>query len=44
MVAGCALETAVSPWMVKKKVNMVQGQQDGPLNGTLYTLYILHRL
>ena len=31
MVAGCALKTDVYHWMFLKKVNMVQGQQDGPL-------------
>ena len=30
MVVGCALGTDVCHWMFKK-VNMAQGQQDGPL-------------
>ena len=31
MVPGCDLGTDVCHWMSLKKVNMVQGQQDGPL-------------
>ena len=31
MVAGFALGTGVCYWMFEKKVNMVQGQQDGYL-------------
>ena len=31
MVTGCALGTDVCHWMFKTKVNMVQGQEDGPL-------------
>ena len=31
-VTGCALGTDVCHWMFKKKVNMVQGQEDGPLS------------
>ena len=31
VVAGCAVGTDVCHWMFKKKVNMVQGQQDSPL-------------
>ena len=31
-VTGCALGTDVCHWMFKTKVNMVQGQEDGPLN------------
>ena len=31
MVVGCALGIDVCHWMFKKKVNMVQGQQEGPL-------------
>ena len=31
-MAGCAFGTDVCHWMFKKTVNMVQGQQDGPLN------------
>ena len=30
-VTGCALGTDVYHWMFKTKVNMVQGQEDGPL-------------
>ena len=30
-VTGCALGTDVCYWMFKTKVNMVQGQEDGPL-------------
>ena len=30
-VTGCALGTDVCHWMFKTKVNMVQGQEDGPL-------------
>ena len=30
-VSGCALGTDVCHWMFKTKVNMVQGQEDGPL-------------
>ena len=30
-VTGCALGTDVCHWMLKTKVNMVQGQEDGPL-------------
>ena len=29
-VTGCALGTDVCHWMFKTKVNMVQGQEDGP--------------
>ena len=32
LVTGCALGTDVCHWMFKTKVNMVQGQEDGPLN------------
>ena len=32
MVTGCALGRDVSHWMFFKKVNLVQGQQDSPLN------------
>ena len=32
-VTGCALRTDVCHWMFKTKVNMVQGQEDGPLTG-----------
>ena len=31
-VTGCALGTDVCHWMFQTKVNMVQGQEDGPLN------------
>ena len=31
-VTGCALGTDVRQWMFKTKVNMVQGQEDGPLS------------
>ena len=31
-MTGCALGTDVCHWMFKTKVNMVQGQEDGPLN------------
>ena len=31
-VAGCALGTNVCHWMFKTKINIVQGQEDGPLN------------
>ena len=31
-VTGCALGTDVYHWMFKSKVNMVQGQVDGPLS------------
>ena len=31
---GCALGTDVCHWMFKTKVNMVQGQEDGPLTLT----------
>ena len=31
-VTGCALGTDVCHWMFKTKVNMVQGQEDGPLS------------
>ena len=30
-LTGCALGTDVCHWMFKIKVNMVQGQEDGPL-------------
>ena len=30
-LTGCALGTDVCHWMFKTKVNMVQGQEDGPL-------------
>ena len=33
MVADCAMGTDVCHWMFKKRVNMVQSQQDGPLTG-----------
>ena len=32
MVDGCALGTYVCHWMFKKKINMVQGQQNGPVS------------
>ena len=32
MVAGCVLGTDVCHRMIKTKVNMVQGQEDSPLN------------
>ena len=35
-VTGCALGTDVCHWMFKTKVNMVQGQEDGPLNTKIY--------
>ena len=38
-VTGCALGTDVCHWMFKTKVNMVQGQDDGPLRG-----FIVHGL
>ena len=38
MVTGCAVGTDVCHWMFKTKVNMVQGQQDGPLNTTVHIL------
>ena len=31
-VTGCALGTDVCHWIFKTKVNMVQGQEDGPLS------------
>ena len=31
-VNGCALGTDVCHWMFKTQVNMVQGQEDGPLS------------
>ena len=31
-VTGCALGTDVCHWMLKTKVNMVQGLEDGPLS------------
>ena len=31
-VTGCTLGTDVCHWMFKTKVNMVQGQEDGPLS------------
>ena len=31
-VTGCALGADVCHWMFKTKVNMVQGQEDGPLS------------
>ena len=34
MVACCALGTDVRHWMFRKKVNLVQGQQEGPLKVT----------
>ena len=36
MVTGCALGTDVCHWMFKTKVNMVQGQEDGPLSRSQY--------
>ena len=34
-LTGCALGTDVCHWMFKTKINMVQGQEDGPLTGKL---------
>ena len=39
MVSGCALETDVCQWMFKTKVNIVQGQEDAPLNCTKTTWF-----
>ena len=35
-VTGCALGTDGCHWMFKTKVNMVQGQEDGPLRVFLF--------
>ena len=39
-VTGCALGTDVCHWMFKTKVNMVQGQEDGPLSQTTFILQL----
>ena len=35
-VTGCTLGTDVCHWMFKTNVNMVQGQEDGPLSKLQY--------
>ena len=41
MVAGCALQTDsdLCHWMLKQKVNIVQGQQDSPLRTRCHNIH-----